>query len=940
MRVSMAGILLVLSSRGILSFLTSNGKGSVTHKMMTKTAALRITYTMFQQIPNFEGNVLPPNSFTDVELTAENLFQAYYGGTISACSFNQAVSDITSANIFVDYLYVFSAARHFDSETLVEGKAKILELLTSVVQNIRQDNFSSARKNMGRLLHTLQDFYSHSNWMEMGFRSPNSNIIQPDRDIGTRAAKDEETCSACSTSVCRNNILDNIISRKVLTTGYFNILPFGKPRGKCSHGGLLDATRLRDAKGGINKDSLSSPHSHLHKKAAEVATEATLEAFARIRDSVGDKLFLRFLNINSPSSLSFAIDTTGSMSDDISAVKQRTIAIIDSKQGTPQEPSFYTMVPFNDPGFGPVYKTTDPVLFKKYISALTVGGGGDTPELCLSGLQLLLTNAAPNSEVFVFTDAPVKDEYLKSTILALIEQTHSRVSFLLTNPSLRRRRRSNRRRFVRATSSALELYDSLAKASGGLAVKISKSEILELTSIIDESTSGALVTLLQFTNDRPDLQKPVICHVDVSLENVTIYVSGNPNNVIITDPKGVNQTVVEGSGSLATAKSFGNLQIIRLHSPIKPGDWNLQIRSYRAYSVRVSGQSLIDFSFNFVEAFEGPHPGLIPITGRPRAGIKATLMISLTGLSIYPNSSIIGLSLVDINGRTLENGTILNETESAETYLVEIESVPTISFFVLLRGHDGSGNVLQRQSTTLNSACNVTLKVEGDDIVLSGQEFNVSYTLTLEGPSTTYDLVVRNNQNFIHQISPSRVTIGVNTSAQGSAYFFVPNATEPGVTVTITIEASSAETGDFSYRILQVTVRDQVEDLSSPNCTIAQLLKTCSFNSSANCSREPWNMEARITDRGTGIANIYTRLGNGSLETREVETGEGNTTFVNYTASCCFPEVELIAVDLVGNVGKCVVKAEPPRSTGQCWSQPAIYRTVASCLLLCLLIFQ
>lgn len=53
---------------------------------------------------------------------------------------------------------------------------------------------------------------------------------------------------------------------------------------------------------------------------------------------------------NGSRALCFVIDTTGSMSDDIAAVRETTSFIIDSKRGTPDEPSVYILVPFNDPG--------------------------------------------------------------------------------------------------------------------------------------------------------------------------------------------------------------------------------------------------------------------------------------------------------------------------------------------------------------------------------------------------------------------------------------------------------------------------------------------------------------------------------------------------------------------------------------------------------------
>lgn len=56
------------------------------------------------------------------------------------------------------------------------------------------------------------------------------------------------------------------------------------------------------------------------------------------------------MGISKGKALVFVIDTTGSMSDDIAAVRIVTTSIIDSKVGTEDEPSSYILVPFNDPG--------------------------------------------------------------------------------------------------------------------------------------------------------------------------------------------------------------------------------------------------------------------------------------------------------------------------------------------------------------------------------------------------------------------------------------------------------------------------------------------------------------------------------------------------------------------------------------------------------------
>jgi len=57
----------------------------------------------------------------------------------------------------------------------------------------------------------------------------------------------------------------------------------------------------------------------------------------------------------SSKALCFVIDTTESMSDDIEAVVAVTALLVNSKVGTPDEPSVYILVPFNDPSTKPLH---------------------------------------------------------------------------------------------------------------------------------------------------------------------------------------------------------------------------------------------------------------------------------------------------------------------------------------------------------------------------------------------------------------------------------------------------------------------------------------------------------------------------------------------------------------------------------------------------------
>ncbi len=117
---------------------------------------------------------------------------------------------------------------------------------------------------------------------------------------------------------CNDNILSDIQNDMVLTTGYTG---FSKPEGKCSHGGLGDFSSTLTPEGGINKDSNQNRlanHYTLHEEAANVAMQATVNFLEDIRETVGDEVFRRFLDIEIlHTSVAFVVDTTASMSDEL-----------------------------------------------------------------------------------------------------------------------------------------------------------------------------------------------------------------------------------------------------------------------------------------------------------------------------------------------------------------------------------------------------------------------------------------------------------------------------------------------------------------------------------------------------------------------------------------------------------------------------------------------
>ncbi|TMS23924.1 von Willebrand factor A domain-containing protein 7 [Larimichthys crocea] len=812
---------------------------STTHRVITERAVLRKTAEVCRDIAASEGRDF---SLTiDDSLSIDKVQRACSSvGTstslLSTVIFQTSIAKMYFSNAQVDLIFALSEEHHFDDETFQGGRDVITAGVSAVKASVKKENFVGGRWILGAICHTLQDFYSHSNWVELGNNAPHSALIRPDQPLENLA-------------------------------------------GKCSHGGLFDKTSKQDPVGGISKDDIGSSHGSLHHKAADLAVNATIELLEDIRLAVGDKNFLRLMGLSQSSVLCFVIDTTGSMSDDIAEAKRVSFNIIDSKRGTQQEPSAYILVPFNDPGFGPLIMTTDADIFKDNINKLSANGGGDIPELCLSGLQLALTAAPPSSEIFVFTDAPAKDDHLKNTITALIESTKS------------------------------VLYRDLARASGGQAIEVTKSDLSLVTSVIEDSSASAVVTILQVVKNpgRPD---NFTFTVDGSLRNITAYITGTSSLTFnLSSSSGVSQSSSQSSGPLASFTTAGNLRRLSLNTDNQTGTWEIRVVSNNPYSVKVTGQSSVNFIFNLVEAHEGAHGDFSLKEGRPLSGGNASLLVSVTGSDTVKVTEV---TLFDSSGPTEVNGTL--QGFGSGNFLVTFSGVPAGDFVVRLRGEDSSStsratpSSFQRQASTQikTSSISVTTQTNNTNIE-PGSTVSIPFTVatTTNGvvnDSATGTFTVRaNNDRSYSSTSPSTITIAADSGgkANGTVTLTVPASASSGTQVTLTIEAENTAATDINYAVLRFSVSAKVTDVSRPVCQVVSSSTNCPSSSSL-CASSQWEFIANLTDgiNGTGIESITIRQGNGTLNTSTVVgTGGENITVATYIASCCSQNVELAAVD-------------------------------------------
>ncbi|KAL7886188.1 hypothetical protein AOLI_G00064830 [Acnodon oligacanthus] len=543
----------------------------ITHADITQEALLEVVMDACREEAQKEGQTFNPPAL----LTPDSLLRACLGvsedADLSVSKFQELLNEIITENILIERDQA-SSAHHFNDEAIEKGRDIITQGVSIVKASLQQGDLEAARRALGAVTHTLQDFYSHSNWFELGNLDPYPNLLRPDLPLQNLADANTPTCNDCQEKVCPNVILPEILSTNTLTSGYLSFTP----EGKCNHG---DSTR-----GGISKDffgdDLTPDGTDPHLAAFDFAVQATTDLLHDIRIAFGNTVFLRYTFL-------------------------------------------YPVV------VGPVTSTTDPEEMKRAVNSLTTDGSRNIPTLFFSAMRLALITAPPSTDIFVFTNALPKDIELQDTVISLIESTRSTVTLFLTNALSRRRTRRRRRSAL--TNPTNSIYQQLAQLSGGQAIEVTKDTLSLATVVIEDSITSSLVTLLQVESTQPDTFSFLL---DPRLQNVVLYITGLSINFTLQNPAGVSQDNTAGSGPLVSVFLVGNLYRVSLNEGNLTGRWQITIRSPQAYSLRVTGRSALNFMSQFIEEFGGPHPGFAPISTRPPAGQNATLLITVTGVDM------------------------------------------------------------------------------------------------------------------------------------------------------------------------------------------------------------------------------------------------------------------------------------------------------------------
>ncbi|KAK8405077.1 hypothetical protein O3P69_001568 [Scylla paramamosain] len=476
----------------------------------------------------------PPPSNPSLHLpedaTLSQLFHLYYGSTASPTRFIKAVNSIAMSNINTDSSYKlrYDPELHSDAERLNNTHQELSERFPQILSSILiQESYAGARSLLGTSLHSIQDFYSHSTWIEQGNKAILSGLGLPGYDLGTVAGPSEDVCTPCPSP--QGTCTGNVKVGAGLTSGYYtyytemgkdDLIPKPTTGGKCSHGGSQDESSLKPAVGGINKDtpySCFSPHHYLHDQAAELAVLATKHYLNQVLNAVGFDKYRRLFDLYLGSALSISVDTTGSMGDDISAVISQVEEIVANSS-----PEKYILSQFNDPDCGPVFETTDGEEFLMAVRSLTAFGGGDYPELFWCGLQLALSVTPDYGDVFCFTDAVGKGRGED----ARDHQPSAEAKYQGDDNPKRHHRRQEEE------CEEAECEQRLTDATGGLLISASKFDVSDIVGIMG---SGVETSTVMVMHQEGSGMTSATFPVDDTLTDFELRLSGELTAAMLTD---------------------------------------------------------------------------------------------------------------------------------------------------------------------------------------------------------------------------------------------------------------------------------------------------------------------------------------------------------------------------------------------------------------------
>ncbi|UJR20150.1 hypothetical protein I4U23_023282 [Adineta vaga] len=713
-----------------------------THYGITICALCRATIDYLKSLPKIDTAYLetkfnetngqcPTNLLNDIV----SFLQANQQSGVNPWQYVTTIRTIASSNTKTDLKEMFNTDSHFDSERFVGGSQLVLKRYQSSINSINNaGNYDQARKTFGEMLHTLQDFYSHSNFIELNFTSPSDVLGERIFQKEEYAPVDMRTCISCTGSSCQtqSNLDETILKKKILTTGYF--IPKGagflfgkKPKGKCSHGGSFDGSSTDEPIGGINKDKLDSVHGHLHYQAAGMAYQGTVKILRQFRNTIGDEAFGLFLTLKKNlHSLVISIDTACSMADYVELAKNISINIVNQYGQLEFAPYNYILISFTDSTAELIVNSRNPNDLTNAIEKLNSCRRRNSTEGELYYHSLIegLKQCEYASVIYTFTDSPARDAYLKHQARALIRSKRA-VVYSFMGEQMKRRSLS----LARVQEDSIDPLDGrnndtdLASISGGLTYPIK----VEDRPVIAEFILRRLEwTRLQSIFMYKAKSTSGMFYIDASINEVHLDISSmgeidNLSQVQLTKP---DNTLYSLTGNYIRTK---HLYMWKILQPMV-GAWRLttsNLSEIFEHDVQIQGKTSLICSSSLQKEMEPDKDssGYTQLTTEPL--IDSDLLVLTTCENLQ--SSVAEISLIDQTGKVLKSYSPFQFDQLGILTRIRVPREPfRIQTIIIL----SNGEKVQRIEKQLISPTLFTIELFDQPYIVSeGETIQMNYTV-------------------------------------------------------------------------------------------------------------------------------------------------------------------------------------------------------------------
>ncbi len=697
----------------------------------------------------------------------------------------RALMDIRMAAALVDLFDMNVTAAHCDDEQLQACSNRIGNLRDRVISNLSDDgrrNGAYARDLTGRALHTVHDFYSHSNWVDLGYAGVNSNLGSS--NVGPVAGPHEATCADDHATLAGAGLTR-------LTSGYWSWTN-DVPRGKCSHG--LEKLGVEFFPG-INKDFQGRPNFEAARAAAVQATADYVNSILTAAGVSGNDIAVMEYMAAS-GSIGFVIDDTGSMGAEIAGVKQIVQRIIETTEMYRERgivvPTNYLMLRYGDPDVGSPYLTKDPNALLASVNALYPHGGGDCPELAQTALLRAVQAGEVRSNLYFFSDASSKDRSLAGRVEATANAKKTRIHYLLTG----------------SCSPIDPAYIKVAQNTGGQVFVVSPYELANLYPIIEPSLKGDQESLLVAQDTLAGTPTDYAVPVDSTVSSLTVSVTSESlSSVLLYRPDGIP---VNGSDPDVAESSVSRGRIYTVSAPAA-GVWRLEVNGYGDVSVSVLGNSDISF-YDFAFLAEGGRPGdsgLFPISGQPVASDEPQLARAFMLGSIADAR----FELRGLDGSLLGYAALLPGGEDPEGR-APVDAhfgsllLPSVPFRVYAVGTDATGLAYQRAFAPVFQVRGVSVEPNQPGLTVApGGEYATTLAVTNHGNSSaTFSVAASATVGSVTSVSPQSLTLEAGATGELLLRGTVPGDTEIGAEGAIAVEVSAGTEAFTNTAVIRLRV--------------------------------------------------------------------------------------------------------------------------------------